>query len=154
MGDDQNTSGTSVNPATDSHAPRQSNSAMDATSQSASIATPPVVAAPPETDSASDVPPVSDEIAQQIAADSSTPAEPTAAASPEPQAAPPVDAPKPEANVPAEQADSKPNKDQPTPAAVKVPKPHNPARSAIVATVVIMVVLACLTVFAYMSTKK
>lgn len=124
-----------------------------------------VVDAPPEAESFI---PVSDEIAEQIAADSTMPPDPepstitgsadfsaeipgmaTAPQETEPQTAGAGDSPSEliEAEIQREAA-------LPVQAVAKVPKVHNPAQAAIVATIIITIILAGLAVFAYMASQN
>jgi len=174
MSDEQPTSGTTTNPATAAHAPRQATPVMDVTpppvtpAPSPASPEPEVVAAPTELP---DVPQISDDIADQIAVDSTTPPapEPSVVSSPDnDQPTAPVDAPAETAPTPTEaktpdagdspsdliQAEINRDEDKPAPAPVKTPKPANPVGTAVVATVILTIVLAGLAVFAYMSSQK
>lgn len=174
---------TAVNPATDSHAPRQVVPVMD-------VVPPPAVAPAPAPEPAagpnpSAIPPVSADVSQQmseppVAPEPAPEPEPTpgpgaAATAPiEPVAAPPED----DDTPPPAHAGDSPHElieqkspttpvpesvpesakaaaaEKPAPATVQVPKHHDPTRLAIIATVVITVVLAMLVVMAYMSSNK
>lgn len=154
MNDEQSTSGKPVNPASDSHAPRQVAAAANTTvATDAMPAEPPVAVPPPETD----VPEVSADIAEQIAADSTTPpvAEPVAAPNPEPSEAL---ADTPQEPAPAENAPAtlieRAAAESPAPAPAKIPKSSNPAQTAVTVAVIVMVVLSGLAVFAYITSSK
>jgi hypothetical protein len=169
MNDEQPTSGTSVNPAP-TDAPRQGAAVMDVVPPPAQPSSPTsdtgettVVAAPPEDVS---VPQMSDDIADQIAADATLPPAPEpgqAAASDVPEPAmstPPVDGEQKAPGTgdsPSDLIESEIQREADAPVPVeqpKAPKASNPATAAVVATVFLMVVLAGLAVFAYTMTNK
>ena len=157
MSDEQTTSGNSLNPAADAHAPRQAAPVMDVVPpQSQPSVGPEVVAAPPE----DAIPPVSDEIADQIAADATTP--PVSAETPTDSS----EASQPASDTEATAEGPHANDDKQTSAVhaelerqnqtheiTKLPKVANPGRSAAIITVIGTIVLAALAVFAYMSAQ-
>jgi hypothetical protein len=141
--------------------------APDGAPVSAPGETPVVTAPPPEPDTLQ----IGDDIADQIAADSTTPpppehaqlpssdsaqggSQPTSAmaAPPEEDETQPVDA----SDSPSDliQAEIQHEADNPVAAVTKAPKAKNPAQAAVIATVFITLALAGLAVFAYMSTQN
>ncbi|MBC7581577.1 hypothetical protein H7097_01780 [Aeromicrobium sp.] len=172
MNNEQSTSGgtnsTAVNPAAAAHASRQGATVMDvvpppSTAAAAQTSTEPaVVAAPPELP---DIPQISDEIAEQIAADSTAPPAPmpsqvASQSSGVSSMAVPPDENDPQitssGDSPSEliQAELERNVAKPAPVTAKVPKVPNPVRTAVIVTVFVTFMLAGLAVFAYMSTQN
>lgn len=148
MSDEQTTSGNNLSPAVNAPVPRQTGPAMDVVPPpDGSSVEPEVVDAPPE----DVIPPMSDEIAEQIAADAVTQSAPveTPAAS-QPVAEAPVD--KSEEQTSAVHEELKRQKQ--THEVAEIPKTPNPGRSAAIITVFATLVLAGLAVFAYMSAQK
>jgi hypothetical protein len=168
MNDEQPTSGTPVNPAPNANAPRPGAPVMDVVPPPAQpaapapeVVEPPVVAAPPEE---SAIPPVSDDIAEQIATDNPLPSTTGPDGQPgEPQSAMAI--PPEEQDEQATEAGDSPDKLieseskheealAPAPQQTQVPKASNPATTAVIATVFLMIILAGLAVVAYMMSQK
>ena len=166
MNDEKTSSGTPVNTTVTAAAPKPA-PVMDVVPPPGTTESP-VVAAPPEQ---SGIPQISDEIAEQIAAESSAPPppEPAETSNPEPAPSsgnsamatpPPEDTdgtpPTSDADSPSDLIQAEINHEEAAPvaAAAQAHKTKNPALAAVIATVFITVLLAGLAVFAYMSTQS
>lgn len=159
MSDEQTKSGNGLNPAADAHGPRQATPVVDIVPPpSETSGEPEVVAAPPE----DAMPPVSDEMAEQIAADAVTPPASTEI----PAASQEASQSSSEALSPAEEAPAAKSEEQTsavheelkrqqqTHEVASISKAPNPGRGAAIAVVFATILLAAAAVFAYMSAQK
>lgn len=154
MNDEQSSSGKNVNPAADVHAPRQETM-------------PPVASPPPEVPvteapSESSPVPVSDELAEQMAEDATSPpveshpqTPPPDTASDQPQVAEtPVEAKELPTGTPSAAIQNELNNTLAAAEVPQLPKAPNPARNAVIIAVVLTVALSILAVFAFISSQK